>query len=54
VLTSSLDHTVGLWHTDYHDFVESVCARLLRDFTDQERELVPITDEEPTCPRFTR
>lgn len=54
VLTSSLDHTVGLWHTDYHDFVESVCTRLLRDFTDQERELVPITDEEPTCPRFRR
>jgi WD40 repeat protein/serine/threonine protein kinase len=53
VLTGSLDHTVGLWHTDYRDFVESVCARLLRDFTDQERELIPITDDEATCPQFS-
>jgi WD40 repeat protein/serine/threonine protein kinase len=54
VLTGSLDHTVRLWHTGYRDFVESVCARLLRDFTDQERELIPITDDEATCLQFTR
>ena len=50
VLTGSLDHTANLWQTDYRDFVDSVCARLLRDFTVQERELVPITDSDPTCP----
>lgn len=54
VLTGSLDHTANLWQTDYRDFVEAVCGRLFRDFTDQERELVPIADHDPTCPQFSQ
>ncbi|MFN8564802.1 MAG: protein kinase [Anaerolineae bacterium] len=54
MLTGSLDHTADLWQTDYHDFVASVCGRLLRDFTDQERELASIADDTPTCPQFAQ
>lgn len=53
VLTGSLDHTARLWNIDYADFVDDVCARLLRDFTDEERKQARITDAEPTCPQFT-
>jgi hypothetical protein len=30
--------------------MDSVCARVLRDFTDQEREQYGINDQQPTCP----
>ncbi len=52
VLTGSLDHTARLWEADYHGFVAAVCAQLLRDFTDQEREQAHIADQEPSCPQF--
>jgi WD40 repeat protein/transcriptional regulator with XRE-family HTH domain len=50
VLTGSFDYTARLWEVDYRDFVTAVCARLLRDFTDEEREQAHITDQEPSCP----
>ncbi len=50
VLTGSFDGTARLWEVDYHDFVVSVCARLLRDFTAEELIQVHIADQEPTCP----
>jgi WD40 repeat protein/transcriptional regulator with XRE-family HTH domain len=50
VLTGSLDHTARIWEADYRDFVTAVCARLLRDFTEEERVQAHITDQEPTCP----
>ncbi|MBE2268155.1 MAG: protein kinase [Anaerolinea sp.] len=49
ILTGSLDHTANLWEVDYNAFVESVCARLSRDFTEEERQLVPISDQDATC-----
>ena len=51
ILTGSLDGTARLWETDYRDFVADVCARLLRDFTDEERLQAHITHQEPTCPQ---
>ena len=51
ILTGSLDDSVRLWEIDYHDFIATICSRLLRDFTDKEREQVSITDKEPTCPK---
>jgi WD40 repeat protein len=54
VLTGSFDHTARLWEVDYRHFVEAVCARLLRDFTDEEREQAHITDQESTCPQAGR
>jgi WD40 repeat protein len=40
VLTrKSLGGTARLWEADYHDFVADVCARLLQDFTEEERTL---------------
>jgi WD40 repeat protein len=54
VLTGSLDYTAKIWETDYRDFIATTCARLLRDFTDEEREQVPIPDKEPACPRFSK
>jgi WD40 repeat protein len=50
VLTDSFDGTARLWDTDYRDFLTTVCARLLRDFTESEREQAHLTDEAPTCP----
>jgi WD40 repeat protein len=50
ILTGSLDGTARLWEADYRGFVADVCARLLRDFTDEERQQAHITDQEPTCP----
>jgi WD40 repeat protein len=51
VLTGSLDGTARLWETDYRDSVADVCARLLRDFTKEERAQAHISDQEPTCPQ---
>jgi len=42
--------TAQLWDTDYQALVDSVCARVLRDFTDEEREKYSIHDQQPTCP----
>lgn len=50
VLTGSLDHTAELWHVDYRALLEGVCGRLLRDFSDEERQSIPIEDTNPTCP----
>jgi WD40 repeat protein/transcriptional regulator with XRE-family HTH domain len=54
VLTGSFDHTARLWETDYRDFVATVCRRLLRDFTGEEREQAHIADQEPTCPQLRK
>jgi WD40 repeat protein len=43
------DNVVHLWDADYHKLVDSVCARVLRDFTPKEREQYGIKDQEPTC-----
>ncbi|GAB4429691.1 MAG: hypothetical protein Kow0031_10290 [Anaerolineae bacterium] len=50
ILIFGSDRFARLWDTDYHALVDSVCARVLRDFTDQEREKYDIHDEQPTCP----
>ncbi len=39
-----------LWDVDYQALVDSVCARVLRDFTDKERDQYEIRDQQPTCP----
>ena len=52
ILTGSFDHTARLWEVDYREFVASVCARLLRDLTEEERIEAHITDLEPTCPQL--
>ena len=54
ILTGSLDGTARLWEADYHDFLADVCARLLRDFTDEERGQAHITDQGPTCPQMSK
>jgi WD40 repeat protein len=50
VATASSDNKARVWHTDYHEAVRYLCARLSRDFTDQERAQYGIQDNEPTCP----
>jgi WD40 repeat protein len=50
VLIASSDKVPRLWDADYHKLVDSVCARVLRDFTKKEREQYGIKDQEPTCP----
>ncbi|HET9910159.1 MAG TPA: helix-turn-helix domain-containing protein [Anaerolineales bacterium] len=50
VLTGSLDGTARLWEVDYRDFVVNVCARLFRDFTEEERIQARIEDQDPACP----
>jgi WD40 repeat protein/transcriptional regulator with XRE-family HTH domain len=51
ILTGSTDGTAQVWHTDYHDTIEYLCGRLLRDFTDAERAQFGISDKELTCPK---
>jgi WD40 repeat protein len=50
VLIGGSTQTAELWDTDYQTLVDSVCARVLRDFTDEEREKYNINDQQPTCP----
>jgi WD40 repeat protein len=50
VATASDDFTVRVWQTDYHAAVRYLCARVPRDFTDQERAQYGIPDQDPTCP----
>jgi WD40 repeat protein/class 3 adenylate cyclase len=50
LLTASDDGTARLWDVDYHNTMEYLCSRLLRDFTDDERAQYGITDDTPTCP----
>lgn len=54
VLTGSFDQTARLWEVDYRDFVAEICTRLLRDFTEEERQQAHITDQEPTCGQVDR
>jgi len=49
VLTGSDDKTARLWDADYRDLIRWVCARLVRDLTDEEREQYGITDKRATC-----
>ena len=50
VAIGSYDGTTQLALTDVGTLMESVCERLLRDFTPEERVIYGITDERPTCP----
>ena len=50
ILISGSIQTAQLWDTHYRALVDSVCARVLRDFTDEERQKYGISDEHPTCP----
>jgi WD40 repeat protein len=50
VLIGGADKVARLWDIDYQVLMDSVCARVLRDFTDQEREQYGLNDQQPTCP----
>jgi WD40 repeat protein len=51
VATASDDSTARLWQTDYHEAINFLCARVPRDFTDQERAQFGVKDNTPTCPK---
>jgi WD40 repeat protein len=51
IATASVDFTARIWPTDYHEAVNYLCARVPRDFTDEERAQYEIKDNEPTCPK---
>ncbi|HJR78630.1 MAG TPA: cytochrome D1 domain-containing protein [Anaerolineales bacterium] len=50
ILTASFDGTARLWFTEIKDTVDTVCALLTRDLTDEERVQFGIPDQDPTCP----
>ncbi len=50
ILIHGSDRIARLWDTDYRVLMDSVCARVLRDFTDDERAEYGINDQQPTCP----
>jgi WD40 repeat protein len=50
ILIHGSDRVARLWDTDYRLLMDSVCARVLRDFTEDERAEYGIDDKEPTCP----
>jgi len=49
VLTGSTDGAARLWDVDYHDTIRYLCARLVRDFTADERAQYGISKDGPTC-----
>ena len=49
LVTASVDGTARLWLTDYHDVIQLACSQLPQDFTDEERRIYDIMDNEPTC-----
>jgi WD40 repeat protein len=51
VLTTSNGRTARLWYTSLDDAVGTLCGRLLRDFTNDERTQYSIPDDGPTCPK---
>jgi WD40 repeat protein/serine/threonine protein kinase len=57
VITSSEDNTVKVWNISLPKFIERVCQRLVqsadyvRDFTDEERILANLPDDQATCPQ---
>jgi WD40 repeat protein len=50
ILIGGSDQFAQLWDTNYQTVVDSVCARVLRDLTDEEREKYNINDQQPICP----
>jgi WD40 repeat protein len=51
VLIGSSDGTGQLADVQLDTLIHSVCSRLLRDFTDDERTIYSIQDKNPTCPQ---
>ncbi|CAA9295450.1 MAG: High-affnity carbon uptake protein Hat/HatR [uncultured Chloroflexia bacterium] len=51
VVVGSLDGVVQLSPLDLEPLVESICARVLRDFTEAERVSYSIPEDRPTCQR---
>ncbi len=51
IVTASKDQTARLWVTDTRRLIDGVCARLLRDLTDEERQQYGIGDKTPSCIR---
>ncbi len=49
VIVGGSEQIAQLWDVDYQGLADSVCTRVLRDFTDEEREKYSIYDQEPTC-----
>jgi WD40 repeat protein len=52
IVTTSLDKTVRTWITDYNDLLVYACSLVGVDFTQEERVLYGVSDQEPTCPQF--
>ncbi|MCL4302732.1 MAG: protein kinase [Anaerolineae bacterium] len=50
ILIHGSDKIARLWDSDYRVLMASVCARVLRDFTEDERAEYGINDQQPTCP----
>jgi WD40 repeat protein len=50
LLAGGVDPTARLWDLDSQATIASICARLPRDFTADERVQYEITDNQPTCP----
>ena len=49
VLTGGEDGLLRVWRRDFQDIVALACARLQRDFSDDERQLFAINNSAPTC-----
>lgn len=49
VVVGSFDGVAQRTPTDLDDLIHSVCGRLLRDLTDEERTIYGIANTEPTC-----
>jgi hypothetical protein len=49
-LIGSSDGTAQLADVELDSLMQGVCARLLRDFTDEERTIYSISDHNSTCP----
>src|SRR5258708_5526757 len=49
VLIGSYDYTAQVSNIDYHGLIQTACARVLRDFSDDEQLQFELKDTQPTC-----
>ncbi len=52
ILISGYGNSAQLFYLDYQSSIDYLCNRLLRDFTEVERQQYSILDDAPTCPEF--
>ncbi|MEQ8675631.1 MAG: TIR domain-containing protein [Aggregatilineales bacterium] len=52
IMSWEYDGIIQFWFPDPEAFIDYACGRVVRDFTNAERQQYRIPDDAPTCPQF--